>query len=249
MKVLITGLAYIPKKQMNNILIHIPHSSKVIPFEYLNDYSDTIELSETVLKLTDTFVDELFYVDGVPQIIFPYSRVFCDVERFLENELMEEKYGHGFYYVNGINLKPFRNDSNKNFIRDYYYKPHHLLVEKTVREMDNPLILDCHSFSNEIYPCTPFNDGEELPHFIIGHNNKEREIQISDFIYNFLIELGFTVNINQLYSGSFMVYDCDSVMIEVNKKLYLKNDFLTKVVDYYKVACIIKNLIHKISMR
>jgi hypothetical protein len=83
---------------MRNIVVHIPHASKEIPAEYLQDYFDSSELNDTLLKLTDTFIDELVPVDGVNRIVFPYSRVFCDVERFLTDETME-KYGQGFYYT------------------------------------------------------------------------------------------------------------------------------------------------------
>jgi len=229
----------------HEIVLHIPHSSKDIPPEYLGDYFDVAELNETLLKLTDTYTNDLFSVYGIRQIVFPYSRVFCDVERFLQNEPMETEYGQGFYYTRGINLKPFRHDKNKDIVRDKYYIPHHLLFEETIRKLDNPLIIDCHSFSNEVYPCTPFSV-DELQDFIIGHNGKEREIKISDFIYDHLDNLGFKVEINRPYSGSFTVFDCDSVMIEVNKSLYLKDDFLTKKVDYYKTDYTVKNLIKNI---
>jgi len=230
---------------MNNIVLHIPHSSKEIPPEYLVDYFDVEELNETILKLTDTFTEHLFSVEGVPKIVFPYSRAFCDVERFLYNEPMEEKYGHGFYYINGVNLKPFRYETNKEIVREKYYNQHHLLFEETVQKMDNPLIVDCHSFPNKVYPCMPF-DTQELPDFIIGHNGKEREIEISDFIYDYLISLGFKVKINELFYGSFTKFNNDSIMIEVNRKLYLNDDFLTKKVDYYKIDYTVKGLIRKI---
>ena len=110
---------------MNEILLHIPHSSKVIPDEYSADYFDAGELNETLLKLTDTFTNDLFSVDGVPKIIFPYSRAFCDVERFIEHEPMEEKFGQGFYYSNGINLKPFRSNRSKAIVLEKIYIPHH----------------------------------------------------------------------------------------------------------------------------
>jgi N-formylglutamate amidohydrolase len=231
---------------MNNIILHIPHSSKVIPFEYLGDYFDVVELNETLLKLTDTFTDELFSIDGVPKIIFPYSRVFCDVERFLQNEPMETKYGQGFFYTNSINLKPFRNDINKDVIRDKYYYPHHSLIRETIQLMDNPLLIDCHSFSNEIYPCTPFNV-IDLPDFIIGHNEKEREKKISTMIYDYLSNLGFKVNINQPYNGSLIADNCDSIMIEINKHLYLSSDYFSKRGDYYKTEHIIKTIIKQIK--
>jgi len=212
----------------------------------MSEYFNGVELDETLLKLTDIFTDELFSVDDIPKVVFPYSRVFCDVERFIENEPMEEKYGQGVCYTKGVNLKPFRRVVDKNIILFNYYNPHTLNVKTAIHKIDNPLIIDCHSFSNEVYSCTPFNT-TEFPDFIIGHNNSEREIRISDFIYTHLVRLGFDVRVNHLYSGSYTIANCDSIMIEVNKNLYLKNDFLTKKVDYYKIDNTIKSLIRKIS--
>jgi len=233
-------------QKKNEIILHIPHSSKNIPPEYMADYFDIAELNETLLKLTDTFTDELFSVDGVTKIVFPYSRVFCDVERFLQNEPMESKYGQGFYYTNGINLKPFRNDTNKDIVRDKYYNPHYSLIKETIQTMFNPLLIDCHSFSNEIYPCTPFK-ADELPDFILGHNGKEREIKFCGLISDFLTDLGFKVTVNYPYIGSFTIDNCDSIMIEINKRLYLSNDYLYKRSDYYKAEHITEAIIKKIN--
>jgi len=113
---------------MNELLLHIPHSSKVIPDEYLADYFDGEELNETLLKLTDTFTEDLFSVDGVSKIIFPYSRAFCGIERFLNNEPMKDKFRQGYYYSNGINLKPFRHNESKVVVLENFYNPHHTLI-------------------------------------------------------------------------------------------------------------------------
>jgi len=231
---------------MNKIILHIPHSSKDIPSEYLVDYFDVTELNETLLKLTDTFTEDLFSVDGVEKIIFPYSRIFCDVERFLQDEPMESKYGQGFYYTHGINLKLFRYDTNKDIVKDKYYIPHYSLLKETIQTMNKPLFIDCHSFSNEIYPCTPFN-ADILPDFVLGHNEKEREIRICNLMYNYLNDLGFNVNINQPYLRSLTINNCDSIMIEVNKRLYMSTDYLYKRSDYYKIKQIITTIIGKIT--
>ena len=199
---------------------------------------DVGELDETLLKLTDTFTEDLFSVDDVAIIIFPYSRAFCDVERFLYNEPMEDKYGQAFYYTKGVNLKPFRNDRSKDVVKEKDYHPHHSLIKEMFQTMNNPLLNDCHSFSKGIYPCTPFNT-DKLPDFILGHNGKEREIGICDSIYRYLVDLGFKVNINQPYGGSLSVNNCASIMIEVNKRLYLSDDYLSKRSDYYKAKHII----------
>jgi N-formylglutamate amidohydrolase len=231
---------------MNDIILHIPHSSKVIPQEYMGDYFDIIEKDETLLKLTDTFVDELFDLNNTPHIKFGYSRIFCDVERFVESEPME-KCGQGFYYTNGINLKPFRNDYNKIKVLNEFYLPHCKMVGEIIKKYNNPLIIDCHSFSDEIYPCTPFKTNDKLPDFILGHNNKNREIKLCNMLSEYLIGIGFNVIINKFYKGSYTIDNCDSIMIEINKRLYLLDDYLSKRADFYKMKYVIKTIIDKIK--
>jgi N-formylglutamate amidohydrolase len=237
---------------MNEILLNIPHSSKYIPTEYINDYFDTVELNETVLKLTDIYTDDLFDVPDVEKVIFQYSRIFCDVERFLGNEDEEPmvKYGQGVFYTNGINGKAFRKYGdeycNITDVLIEYYEPYIDLFKNTLQKIYNPLIIDCHSFSNEIYPCTPFYT-KELPDFILGHNGKEYEIKLCFIIYQYLVDLGYKVNINTPYSGSFTVHDFPSIMIEVNKRLYLLDDYITKKSDYYKIKDVISSIIRKVK--
>ena len=115
---------------MNNLILHIPHSSKNIPTYYIEDYIDKKELEETILKLTDTYTDELFDVDSphCTKIVFPYSRVFCDVERFNDEKEEMLKYGQGVIYTHGINGKEFRktSDNSVSDIIQNYYEKHQL---------------------------------------------------------------------------------------------------------------------------
>ena len=68
---------------MKNILIHIPHSSYAIPNEYKElFYLRDNELFQEQLKMSDSYTDELFDVKGIQKLIFPISRLVCDVERF-----------------------------------------------------------------------------------------------------------------------------------------------------------------------
>jgi len=71
------------------MILHIPHSSTKIP-----DYEDAMKHDKSVIKAiekyTDFRTDELFLYNGADRIVYPYSRVFCDVEKLEENEPMEE---------------------------------------------------------------------------------------------------------------------------------------------------------------
>ena len=236
---------------MNNIILHIPHSKKLIPDNYLHEYTDRKELDETILKLTDTYTDELFDIDSpyCTKIVFPYSRVFCDVERFNDETEKMLKYGQGVIYTHGINGKKFR-ELSENSVSDIiknYYEKHTFELSKKVNQLKNSILIDCHSFSDEIYNCTPFNCAD-LPDICIGHNPADNKSQnLSLFIADYLGKLGYKTAVNRPYSGSYQIGNIVSVMIEINKKLYLREDYLSKRSDFYKMKALINGLIKQIE--
>ena len=70
-------------------LLHIPHSSRLVPAEdrqtiLLGDAA----LNNELLRMTDAYTHELFPVTQVEagRVIFPLSRLVCDVERFPSDE-------------------------------------------------------------------------------------------------------------------------------------------------------------------
>ena len=71
----------------NNILIHVPHSSLYIPEEYKRTaLIPPDELDAENLFMCDTGIVKL--IPPAPEenaVIFPYSRLFCDVERFRDD--------------------------------------------------------------------------------------------------------------------------------------------------------------------
>ena len=88
------------------------------------------------------------------------------------------------------------------------------------------ILVDCHSFSKEIIMFDERKFG--LPDICVGFNEYSAT---ADFVLKYFRELGYKVKENYPYSGS-MIPDCFlmrpnpnffSVMIEVNKKLYLES--------------------------
>lgn len=70
------------------VIIHVPHSSRLIPDEYRSSYllNDT-ELERELDLLTDHFTDTLFDINlpEVVSLVFPVSRFLVDPERFVLN--------------------------------------------------------------------------------------------------------------------------------------------------------------------
>lgn len=219
-------------------ILHIPHSSTYLPSFY--NYEENV-VNDEINKLTDWATDEIFNVEDVDKIVCDFSRVYCDVERFHDDnlEIMSE-IGRGFYYTktdNGITLRS-ENLDDKKFVYENYYLPHHTLLNNLVsnklEKYNNVIIIDCHSFSDIPFNTDLIKDNNR-PDICIGtddfHTPKELENKIVDFFkrYNFL------VGINNPYSGTMVNNNSylidkrvNSIMIEINRKLYMDNNVVNK---------------------
>ena len=82
-------------------ILHIPHASTAVPpVFYEGLLISRTEFFRYNKEMADIGVEELFRnVDG-ERVIAPYSRLFCDVERYRndDNEPMA-KYGEGVVYT------------------------------------------------------------------------------------------------------------------------------------------------------
>ena len=77
-----------------NLLLHIPHSSTLFPEDSKVSFND---LDEEERLLIDYYTDNLFVpeheTNTIYHMIFPYCRLYCDVERLINDPL--EKSGLG----------------------------------------------------------------------------------------------------------------------------------------------------------
>jgi len=211
-----------------NVLLHIPHSSTEIPSwqKYEIDPIDEITL------LTDWASEEIFNLPYYEQIIFPYSRVFCDVERFASNEPMEEV-GMGFFYTHTDDGKVLRLQDNKEKVYHEYYKPYHKKLHDTIEKMLNKfgeiLIIDCHTFSDKPF-IRDINQETKRADICLGTTSLNTKDLIIQHYKNYFTKKGYSVAINQLYSGSMIPLkyigkaNVQTIMIEINRKLYMDNN-------------------------
>lgn len=79
------------KPRYSKLLLHIPHSSLAFPEESKYSWND---LDDEERLLIDYYTDELFVPEKqskqISSIIFPYCRLYCDVERLI-NDPLEKK--------------------------------------------------------------------------------------------------------------------------------------------------------------
>lgn len=237
------GLDLFSDKIEDSYIFHIPHSKTEIPDQFKSDFVSAEIMEHEIRLLTDFATDEIFTIGSLSKVVFPYSRIFCDVERLDdENEVMF-KYGRGFYYTktdSGEILRENLNGSKEAIYNDYYLKHHNALtnlVDQKLKDGVSPVIVDCHSFAD-----TPFKSdieqGGERPDFCIGTDAFHTPKWLVDMAFTFLSNQGYSVKINYPYVGTIVPMkhyqvneNVRSIMIEINRNLYMEDG----VVDNSKV--------------
>ncbi len=237
----------------NHYLIHLPHCGTKIPKEYIKDYFlDKDDLENNVYQYADLFTDELFgkLYENFGGVKNEFSRLFFDPERFGDDkfEHMHADFGLGWFYESAIlEKKPLRSLDNKDKIRKYFDDHHKLLNKLTQDKLDKYgkcTVIDCHSFSDVRYW---FHKDFELPDICVGFEDKHVDNDLLDIIKAEFS--GLTVGINEPYVGSLVPtnywgedFRVKSVMIEINKKLYLEKDNITKNADFGNIKQRLENI-------
>ena len=216
-----------------SILLHVPHSSTLFPKESKYSFND---LDKDERLLIDYYTDELFIPEYNPNqiatVVFPYCRLYCDVERLVNDPL--EKEGLGIRYIgkvqSGIRSWNYRSFNNAEDAFKQHVDYHALVSKKLIDMGDSTLIIDCHSFSAlpnllntnppDIDICIGYNDDETRPD----------KVAIGNIVQHFMSK-GYKVGINEPFSNSktFSVpMNYYSIMIEINKRLYMDELTLEK---------------------
>ena len=217
-----------------NIIMHMPHVSLKVPKRFYKGLIISKDLfNKYNLEMTDLGIDILFKDFKYKKIKSKYSRLYCDVERFKDDNLeIMSKYGEGVIYTNLYDGLLFHRHDNKykNKVLKYYDKYHKkldIITKQLLKKDDKLLILDCHSFSDKMashFFEEPFLD------ICIGVEDNYYDEDILNIIINRINELGYTYKINYPYKGSLVpncIYDgiikgnVVSIMLEINKKIYL----------------------------
>ncbi|MBN1618377.1 N-formylglutamate amidohydrolase [Candidatus Dojkabacteria bacterium] len=218
-------------------------------------------LKNEITILTDWYTDELFDLP-YPKVITPFSRIFCDVERFPDDETeVMAQFGMGMCYTHTDDNKVMREITPdlRFVLKTMYYQKHHdefeRLTSEALLKYDKVLIIDCHSFP-EIPMKRDLNQYVPRPDFCIGTDDFHTHDYITSSAVNFLQNLGYTVKINNPYAGSIVPMtfylkneNVMSLMVEINRKLYMrveKNDVI-KTENFLKIKELVGTLIKSIE--
>ena len=217
----------------SNVLLHIPHSSTHIPDDMKELFTiGEEELEHELLVMTDRYTDELFDCSD-NRIVFPVSRLVCDVERFRDPNLetMTRK-GMWVCYEKTSRQTPLKTvtDEHASYILENFYDPHHRAftdaVEGIKEEFGNVIIVDCHSFSSKPLPYED-SQTEDRPDICIGGDYFHTS-HIMPMIRRVLKNKGYTVAVNTPYAGTIVPMKfwrkdpCVlSIMLEINRSIYM----------------------------
>ena len=212
----------------DNIVLNIPHASN--NGIGLTQWEHKEMLLPEIRKWTDWYTDLIFIPekkDRIKTIVADYSRFVVDVERLPDDPM--NKCGQGIIYTDFNGFHRDVDEEERMVLMGYYYS-----YIKKLKSMlsDHSLLIDCHSFPsdlNDVDICIGYNDDWSRP---------------TDFIIELVAEafkrLGLKVDFNTPYSNAIAPetsYTYNSIMIEINKKLYLNektlelNDFAPKLRD------------------
>lgn len=223
----------------SSLILHIPHSGT----HFSGARSQHTEiLVDNAKDIIDWYTDELFVPENpcnaIIPLVFPMCRTECDVERLVDDPLEAENLGisydsdplgpqHGFFNVDGTIIRP---DTN---LARLMYDAFHINVWMRLSQNPNPLLIDCHSFSSR--PNALLTDAEMCTKYdiCIGYNDDATcpDVDTIELVRRHFESFGYSVGINEPFSNA-KTFDYSgeyhSIMIELNKRLYMNEDTLER---------------------
>lgn len=240
------------------MLIHLPHSSLYVPVDIRKDILlDDVELEQEMLKITDRYTDELYSMPDVCIHKNEFNRIVFDPERFRcdEDEVMAQA-GMGVIYTHTTDGRLMRklSESYREELVQRYYDPYHLGLEAKVQEILDQfgkcLIIDGHSFPQEPLECE-IDKSPDRPDICIGTSEYHTPQYMMSFLKVFM--KGMTVKFNSPFAGTMVpmkYYQKDkrvsSLMIEINRKLYMNEATGEKSLGFNTVRIIINRLLSEL---
>jgi N-formylglutamate amidohydrolase len=242
------------------IICNVPHSGVFIPEGYKKDFIlNSEELTYEVKHMADNFTNILYgeLLNISSYIKSNLSRLVVDIERFADedNEPMA-KVGMSAFYTKTSSGVILRNISEDNSIKlkSIYEKYHNTFTELVKDSLDifnEVIIVDCHSFSSQVRSYES-DKNQNRPDICIGADDFHTPKILVDILKSNFEELGYSVEINSPFSGTIVpleYYKKDhkvlSVMIEVNRKLYMNERTFSKLDNFNIVASKISRTIIK----
>lgn len=243
----------------NKIILHVPHSSTSIPM--MEGYLlDETALENEIIKVTDWYTDDLFESKEDISITADFSRIFCDPERFTDDaqEVMAQ-FGMGVLYEKndaGEKLREVTPALKEKVLNEYYWVHHKKFstaVSNQLEAFGTALIVDCHS-----YPSTPLlrdlDKNPNRPDFNIGTDAFHTPHHLIDLSIDFFKKKGYSLGVDWPYKGSIVPLEyygkekkVQSVMLEINRGLYLNEPTNEKSERYDEVKTVVGEFLRELK--
>ena len=246
---------------MNNIIINIPHSATKFPNEFKKRLLvNNKKFKEEMRLLTDSYTDEIFYNKDCDNLICEYSRLYCDVERFKDDSIeIMAKRGMGVVYEKTTDRKDLiriDKEYKEGIISSYYDAYHNRLNELAdiiLKEYDQCIIIDGHSFS-EKWAKIVNESKKPYPDICIGYDTEFSNKHLIDELKKCVEKYGFSYEENYPFSGAivpstyYLKKDkrITSIMIEINKKIYMDENTSEKKDMFSDIKNMVQEYIRKI---
>jgi N-formylglutamate deformylase len=243
------------------IICNIPHASLKIPKKFLNEYLlPKDELKKETTMMADLFADELYspLFKKYGALIATVSRILIDTERFADDRKEKmSKIGMGVTYTRtgtGEKLRNITAMDKKELINEIYI-PYHKEMEgradECLKKFGRCLILDCHTFPSTVKKYD-LDKRIDRPDICIGTDKFHTPKKLENDLIKVFGDAGFTVSSNRPFQGSIVPLkfykknrNIFSVMIEINRRMYMDEKKFIKKPGFPKFSGKICNLIEK----
>ena len=233
------------------IILHIPHASSSFEFAGKDEFV-SMWLQEAE-PLIDWYTDELFspqmHDETIIPVVFDTCRTLVDVERMCYDPLEEKGLGITAYpLLQGGEIRNTREEDIR-YMKKYLNHQHKLA--NLLVEHHNSLLIDCHSFSSRPTILQPDASRNQDVDICIGFNedNTRPSDEVLSIVYEHFDNKGYKVAVNTPFSNSKTVETpakYTSLMIEINKAIYMDESTLAKAESFEKVRMDLCSLYKKL---
>ncbi|PBC35790.1 N-formylglutamate amidohydrolase [Rhodococcus sp. ACPA4] len=227
----------LPGDEGSPVVIHVPHSSRLIPPDIRADLMLTDEkLADELDEATDTATDEIAlaaitHVRVRPTIVINHlSRLVIDPERFPDGD-PAESFGRGAVYTRTCSGAPLRAEpyARRAELIEAYFRPYAdavtAAVEDRLSAFGQAIVIDLHSYPEK--PSAFEDSAAPRPPLCIGTDPRHTPEWLIAGARGAFASLG-EISENTPYSGTYVPllhYGHDdrvsSVMIELRRDTYL----------------------------
>ncbi len=191
---------------MSNLVLNIPNCSTSHIFDWGKWPHNPHFINDVVRRVTDWYTDFLFYSNNpaVQEVVFPYSRLVCDVTGHDEESIIWTK--QGGYTRNELS------NSEHSALLDLH-REHNDKLKSLINE--DSVLIECHSFTGKETECD----------ILVGTIDWERNHDIVDMAMREFKNSGYTVSILDCEKFAFTT-SCKSMLIKVNRRIYMDQNLL-----------------------